>query len=103
MIPQEPQDFSPTETMKTPPVTMQKKIVVPQIPLRPQGLTSSPHAPMLYVYVSLIRCLRHVLLLRDAGVWVGTDRDFFRPTRRKRVGLIFHPLCESRAGWARLC
>jgi len=45
--------------------------------------------PILIAYGSLIRRRVHVLLLPDAGVWVGAQTKFFPPTRQKRVGFTF--------------
>jgi len=64
----------------------------PQLPI-PAGSSAFdrgiPRTLSLLAYGSLIRRRVHVLLLPDAGVWVGTQTEFFPPTRRKRVGFTF--------------
>ena len=52
-------------------------------------------------YVSLIRHRVYVLLLPDAGVWVGTQTESSQPTRRERVGSAFYPILKAGvgAGW----
>ena len=54
---------------------------------RDAALTGSPVAPILFVYVFPV-CHRSdvLLLLSDAGVWVGLAK-FFPPTRRS--GWVF--------------
>jgi hypothetical protein len=52
-------------------------------------------------YDLLTRHRGYVLLLPDAGVWVGTRRNSSHPTRRKRVGFVFIRFYELGvgAGW----
>jgi len=64
------------------------------------ALTESPVAPILFVYVLPVRHrTRVLLLLSDAGVWVGLAK-FFPPTRRSGW-VLFHPLSKLGAGLGR--
>ena len=51
-------------------------------------------------HVLPFRRQRHVLLSLDAGVWVGTERDFFPPTRRSGwVSFSSAILSKAPGGW----
>jgi hypothetical protein len=88
------------QPMRTVRVAMQK-MIKPSGSARFRRLTHAFRRAYANGYVSLIRRQLHVLLLLpDAGVWVGTQRNSSHPPG-KAGGFCFHPLLRAgNRGWA---
>jgi len=87
--------------MNPEPLAMQKNIDLPRF-RRCRPFDTIPGRAYPKHYVSPVRRQRNVLLLPDAGVWVGTSEIL--PTHPANAGgFCFHPLCgEARVGSERI-